>query len=259
MLVTVSTGGLPYLLGGGSGSVGLSSLVLGQPTIQAQVKNDGLAYVWWNSLSMSRSAATNPVTVGGAFVGYHQGIYPWTATGGGCLRPPSGIITEGWSANPTINMIDPGFQCVSLPTLNPAMIPEFGAQQATGAGGSGTTCAPSTPGSGYFTLTTTTAINHGIQPGGQFTLSGMGGTGTSLNVTYVAAAGSTGTTLVGVSNSASTCPTGITEGLVSPGTSAANGLGGTFAFTGTLNGSTGISMGPGQRFCGIVGEYGATR
>ena len=139
------------------------------------------------------------------------------------------------------------------------MISGFGAQQATGAGGSGTTCASSTPGSGYFTLTTTTLINHGIQPGEQFTLSGMGGTGTSLNVTYVAAAGSTGTTLIGVSNSASTCPTGITEGLVSPGTSAANGLGGTFTLSaiGVGQGSSGITMGPGQRFCAVIGEYGA--
>ena len=51
--------GAPYMLGGGSGSVGLSSQAFGQPTLETQVHNDGFNWLWFQSASLTLYCKSN--------------------------------------------------------------------------------------------------------------------------------------------------------------------------------------------------------
>ena len=101
--------------------------------------------------STALSPLSGVVSLGAVGSGYNPGIYPWTASGGGCAREPSGV----WAPyNGTIDTTDPGFGCNAAPTIAPASIPGVGAQQATGGAGS-TTCVSNSPVAGEMTVTTT--------------------------------------------------------------------------------------------------------
>src|SRR5690348_18368304 len=60
-----------------------------------------------------------------------EGYFPWTATGGGCTREPSGVIGPTTAGTTNTAIADPGFQCATQPTTPSfAAIPGNGAQQA---------------------------------------------------------------------------------------------------------------------------------
>ncbi|HEY1780305.1 MAG TPA: hypothetical protein VGG79_07720 [Roseiarcus sp.] len=102
------------------------------------------------------------------------------------------------------------------------------------------------------------AVAHGVYPGQSFTLAGF--TPSSYNEAYAALPGTSGMTLVGsYSNGTGTCPGTVTaEGNVGAGS------GGAITVTApsvtapyNLQTGTGITFEPGQRVCGMFGEFGA--
>ena len=191
---------------------------------------------------------------GGTFGTYNPGYYPFTATGGGCAREPSGVFgsTDNTSQKGGVKITDPGFGCTTVPTITLAAIPNSGAQQATGAGSVATTCAANSPVTGNFTVTAQVAVAHGITPGQTYTLQGF--TPTGYNTTYLALPGSSGTTLVGMPSTATTgtCPATVgTEG------TALGGTGGTITLPAIATiGATGITTKNAQRFCALITENG---
>ena len=227
---------------------------------------------WWQPTIGMLGA---PTTAAGQ-ADYNSGYYAWTAsdgcpsTGGLGLgngagaREPGGIIlnvaaTGGNSA--TVAPGDPGFLCGEnssgqAPQVNFAAIPGIGAPQLPSA----TTCASNTPATGQIQVTVTTPIAHGVQPGQSFTLASY--TTTAINGTYLALGGTTGTTLIGTNASTGTCPGSITIG-GSATVGNGNGTGSiTIAAPSVVNpygtrAFTGITVAPGQRVCGVVGEFGA--
>ena len=99
---------------------------------------------------------------------------------------------------------------------------------------------------------------HGLNPGQGFTLAGF--TPSGYNETYSALAGTIGTTLVGAySNGTGTCPGTVTaEGNVGTGSGAAITVTAPSATSPySLQSGTGIQFEPGQRVCGMFGEFGA--
>ncbi len=219
--------------------------------VLSQFNYPGQAWNWWRGLP-----STTPAT-GLAGSGYNSLIYPWTATGGGCAREPSGV----WWGNSTFVAIsDYGANCNTAPSIAAAAIPGVGAKQALSTGA--TTCVSNSPIAGEMTVTTTVAIAHGVYPGQTFPLSGFSGAGnTGYNATYTALAGTSGTTLVGeTTTGAGTCPAN------SPDTSGGFALAGTGAaislpqFTNTSpfasNGGQGILFKNNDHFCAIIGQYG---
>ena len=99
---------------------------------------------------------------------------------------------------------------------------------------------------------------HGLNPGQGFTLAGF--TPSGYNETYSALAGTSGTTLVGAySNGTGTCPGTVTaEGNVGTGSGAAITVTAPSATSPySLQSGTGIQFEPGQRVCGMFGEFGA--
>ena len=85
---------------------------------------------WWqipNVAGFFQLAAT-------AGSNYASGLYPFTASGGGCTREPGGV----WQGA-GLNIVDPGFGCSTAPTFSAATVPNAGAQQT----GITATCAAS--------------------------------------------------------------------------------------------------------------------
>ena len=202
---------------------------------------------WWLSAGNLPFGVATGITKGTL---YNEGYYPWTATGGGCTREPSGYV---WPLN-TMAVSDPGFQCgygAAAPSM--VSITGTGAKQSTVPT---TTCTPNSPFTGEFTVTASVAVAHGVLPGQTFALTGF--TPSGYNLTYTAIAGTAGTTLVGVNTSTGTCPGTVTgEG------SAMSGSGGSINLTAlstttpfTSDNTTGITTRPGGHFCGVWGEYG---
>jgi hypothetical protein len=245
-----------------SGFAGLQVSVNGpgQPSIFVQ-RNDGGGITgsqWWNAASSNTNTGAFSVTAGS---GYNTGQFPFTITNSGCARDPGGVWAgQGGGAK----VVDPGFLCpVTPPSLSLALIPGAGGRQSTGPAASpaqaSTTCVSNSPVAGEMTVTAHLAIAHGVAPAQTYTMQGFTAQ-TGYNATYVALAGSNGTTLVGeTTTGAGTCPT-------SPATqegTALSGVGGTInaiAITPTNPwgfGATGITTRNAQHFCGIVGEYGA--
>jgi hypothetical protein len=121
----------------------------GPSTFAIQPAAIGTGFYWWGGLAGIFANATTPLSLGAAGSGYNAGVYPWTASGGGCAREPSGV----WSPyNQTIAFTDPGFGCSAAPSIAPASIPGVGAEQATGGAGS-TTCVSNSPVAGEMTVT----------------------------------------------------------------------------------------------------------
>jgi hypothetical protein len=76
------------------------------------VKNN--SNYFWTGQSVVSAA------LGGTLTGYTNGIYQWTATGGGCSVAPSGVLTVGTSTSGQISKVyvtNPGQNCTSAPTL----------------------------------------------------------------------------------------------------------------------------------------------
>jgi hypothetical protein len=243
-------------LGNGGGSLVLAAPTSGPSTFIMQTDAIGSAFRWWGGLT-GISPATTLQSLGANGSGYNPGIYPWTASGGGCAREPSGV----WSPyNNTIDFTDPGFGCNAAPTIAPASIPGVGAEQATGGAGS-TTCISNAPVAGEMTVTANVPVAHGITPGHTgLTLAGFTPSGFNA-ANYVALAGTAGTTLVlETATGGGTCPasTASVEGAALVGTGATISIP---AFSTTspfgTNYGTGITAKGNDKFCAVVGEYGA--
>ena len=227
--------------------------------VTSQIGYDGQTYNWWRGISGVYPGVGAIPIMGANGSGYNQSVYPWTAIGGGCARPPSGIWWP--QAASTIAVTDPGANCATAPSIAAASIPGVGAEQALATGA--TSCVSNSPVAGEMTVTTTVAIAHGVYPAQTFALSGFSGAGnTGYNATYTALAGATGTTLVGeTTTGGGTCPAN------SPDTSGGFALSGTGAsislpqFSSTnpwgANGGTGIIAKNNDHFCAVLGEYGA--
>ncbi len=220
----------------------------GQPTfIYQRVVNGGIPYSQWWQLP---NVTGNSQIFAAAGSNYTTGLYPFTASGGGCVRPPSGVWFGGNSA---INITDPGFGCQTSPTFSAATIPNAGAQQT----GITATCASG--GSGML-VTTSVPVSPGLSPGLTYALSGFTTSPTNaLNTptwTTTSIAGSGPYTVVGTA--AGTCPTISSTGTFGSGT----GAGYTFPTLSTANpftalsGGTGITAKNGQHICFMIGEYG---
>ncbi len=245
-----------YALGRGGASQGLELGEAGpggQPSFYFQSSIAGSGF-WWtaingvNTLSggMSASAGT----------GYNTGGYfPFTASGGGCARPPSGIWT---GTAGTIPATDPGFLCSGTvaPTATVLSVPGTGAQQATGAGSIATTCTPNSPVSGQVTITAHVAVAHGYTPGQTYA---MGNFPSPFSTTYTALPGTSGTTIVGTAAINSGACTGFTgEGTAFSGTGSVISLPASAAVNNPfVLGGTAITVKTAQHFCEIIGEYGA--
>ena len=217
----------------------------------------GTSWSWWRGTG-GITAQSTPVTLTTGGSGYNSGIFSWTATGGNCVREPSGVWVPGTGA--LISFTDPGAGCTAAPVVTPATIPGAGAQQAVATGA--TSCVSNSPIAGEMTVTTTVPIAHGLYPAQTFPLSGFTGAGnTGYNATYTALAGTTGTTLVGeTTTGGGTCPAN------SPDTSgglALSGVGASVtipAYTVTpfaTDWTAGIIAKHNDHFCAVVGEYGA--
>ena len=229
----------------------------GLPTVYFQ-KLNSIAVGWWqgSGYDMTGAGATSSGTV----TSYNNGYYPFTASpGSNCIRPPSGVfggIGNTQTQDGAVDLSDPGFQCPTA-TISLVNIPGSGAQQATLASSPGpTTCAPNSPVTGNFTVTTNVTVPHLFTPGQTYTLSGF--TPSGYNTTYIALSGTTGTTLVGMPSTATTgtCPTSpaTAEGTFS----GMNGGGGgtiTLPATSTI-GATGFTTIIFQRFCALITENG---
>ena len=234
----------------------LAAANAGPPTFFMQTQAIGTAFKWWGGLTGISPVTTLP-SLGAVGSGYNPGIYPWTASGGGCAREPAGV----WAPyNGTISFTDPGFGCNAAPTIAPASIPGVGAQQATGASGA-TACVSNSPVAGEMTVTASVAVAHGITPG-QTGLTLAGFTPSGFNASnYAALAGTAGTTLVlETTTGGGTCPasTASVEGTALVGTGATITIP-AFSTTNPIgtNYSTGITVKSNDKFCAVVGEYGA--
>ena len=116
-------------------------------------------------------------------------------------------------------------------------------------------------------MTTTVPVAHGIYPGPPsfatptFSLQGFSGSGnTGYNGSYTPIYGTAGTTLVGTKTG--TCPANSPD--TSSGQTALSGTGQSITFTPftdtspfTINAWTGVTTNANDKFCAVVGEYGA--
>ena len=180
---------------------------------------------------------------------YITGFYPFSATGGGCAREPTGVL-QGGSA--PVEIVDPGFGCSTAPFFNAATVPNLGSQQT----GIPATCAASAV-SGQMLVTTSFPVSPGLSPGLTYSLTGFTTSGgTSINTVFTATS-VTGTGPYSVVGTATgMCPTISSTGTLVGGTGAAF----TFPTLSSTNpfslGETGITTKNGQHICGIIGEYG---
>jgi hypothetical protein len=249
-----------YALGSSGGGQGLllNGGGPGAPVFLTQ-KNVLYGGQWWLAISPFQYGIAP--SVGSSPTKYLNGYLPWTASGGGCAREPSGIVgPNNAGATSRVNGLgaaaaDFGFQCATNPTVQ-AMntMPNIGAQQPA----SGVSCSSNSPASGEMTVTAAVPIAHGLAPGQTYSLQGF--TPSGYNATYTAIAGTTGTTLVGsTTTGGGTCP-----GAVSVYGTALSGTGGAINLTAIsttnpfgTNQTTGITTKPGAKFCGVIGEYGS--
>ncbi|MGB7976091.1 MAG: hypothetical protein WCF81_17490, partial [Roseiarcus sp.] len=187
---------------------------------------------------------------------YASGFYPFTVPSSGCARAPTGVWWNGSSTS--FQQVDPGFGCpvpASAFSLNAAAIaaniPGSGAQQATGASSTPTTCAVV---NGEAVVTAQVAVAHGVTPGITYPLAGF--TPSGYNGTYTALLGTTGTTLVGTTGAGS-CPATVSaEGTALSGTGASLTFPAVSATNPYAAGSTGITTKGGQHICFWLGENG---
>jgi hypothetical protein len=163
-----------YALGSGSNAVGLLLSGNGSGPPQFLVQRLLVGAYWWNAVSSNTYGGS--ASSAGTQTSYNTGYYPFTTSGGGCARQPTGIFV------PTIGVaiVDPGFLCGTTPTINPATIPGDGASQATGAGSIATTCAVV---SGQAQVTAHVAIAHGIVPGQVYAMGGFTPSGFNALIT----------------------------------------------------------------------------
>ena len=233
---------------------------------QLFLKHNGGAGWWLPTIAFSNGAGVTSVLT---HAGYNGGLFQWTATSGGATdacptangvgaREPQGAVllspnNTGVNAATTI---DPGFLCAqnssgASPQVNFAAIPGIGAQQTVSV----TSCANNTPASGEYEITASVPIAHGLSAGQNFTLQSM----TTFNFTFLADAGTTGTTLKGIyDNTTGTCPASTDSGTLNGGASNTITVPAfTIATAFTTQSGTGIQFKPGQRVCGMFGEYGA--
>ena len=223
----------------------------GQPTFIYQRLVAGLTGTqWWEGVHVAGTSSTNGVS---GESNYSTGLYPFTASGGGCAVEPTGVW-EGSAA--TVQIVNPGFGCSTAPTLSVATVPNTGAQQT----GITASCAASSA-SGQMLVTTSLPVSPGLSPGLPYSLTGFttsGGSGwtsgATISLIATSVTGSGPYSLVGTL--AGSCPTISSTGTLVGGTGA------TYAFP-TLSasnpftfGGTGITTKNGQHICGFMGEYG---
>lgn len=180
-----------YALGASAAGAGLllNGTGTGAPVFQTQKNGNN---PWWTAISPVTWGAAP--AVGSTPTKYLNGYLPWTATGGGCAREPSGIVGPTTAGSTGAALADPGFQCSTQPTA-PSLttFANNGAQQAATITG----CTSNTP-SGEAQVTVTVPNAHGIVAGASsLTMAGFSSPATAFNQTnYVATQGTTGTTLV---------------------------------------------------------------
>lgn len=253
-----------YVLGNGNYYLGeyVSGANNGSPAISVQDIFSGTQPWWLPTVGFTAAGGGFSFSHGGT--GYNSGIFTLTAADG-CTSPqgagarePTGVVQMGGAVVAGYSL-DPGFLCGEnssgqAPQFSFASTPGVGAAQT----GLALSCTSSTPTSKQFTVSVTTTVTHGLNPGQQFTLTGA--TNTGFNEVYAAVAGTSGTTLKGAyANGTGTCPASTDT------VNLTGGSGNSFSLTaptvstwvGARMGGTGIQVQPGQRVCGIVGELGA--
>ena len=242
-----------FALGVGAASQGLllSGYGAGQPQFLVE-KFLGGGY-FWNAVSSATYGTSASLAAG---TNYSTGYYPFTTSGGGCARQPTGVLVPGSG----VGIVDPGFLCNTPPFINPVTIPGDGAAQATGAGSTATTCAVV---SGQAVVTAHVAVAHGIVPGAIYAMAGFTPSGFNALITapYTALPGTAGTTLVGTTG-ATSCPspaTATVEGTALSGAGAAITWPAisTTAPYGAESGQTGVTTHDAQHFCAAIIGYGA--
>jgi hypothetical protein len=243
--------------GSSSAGITVSGNGPGQPafTVSRNAGGGAPGSQWWNAVSsnLNSSAATQ-----GTGTGYFAGYYPFTATGGNCLREPSGV----WQPGQVPHIVDPGFLCGFPPTVDVSLIPGDGAKQNTGTSATpaqaATTCTPNSPIAGEVTITAHLAVAHGIAPGQTYAL---GGFPSVFATNYTALPGTSGTTLIGeatVNGGSCTTPVAFSgEGTALSGTAGSVTMVPITATNPYGIGETGITTRTAGHFCGIVGEYGS--
>lgn len=242
--------GFQYALGVGGGGQGLiiNAQNNGSPSFVTQKSVSGGNF--WQAIA-AYGYGSGPTASAGT--NWNKSYYPFATAGGGCTREPSGWIGPGATGAMFARLSDPGFQCSTTPSVSYAAVPGGGAQQTGTISG----CTSNSPVAGEIQVTITVPIAHGLVAGQTFVLSSS--SPTRFNATYTALQGTGGTTLIGeTTTGGGTCP-------ASSGTTTAfSGTGGSislYAISTTnpfgTNQTTGITAPPGQKFCGIVGEYGA--
>ena len=256
--------GQTYVLGAGSYYRGelISGANNGAPAIYVQIWPN--AQPWWLPTVGINTWTNSGFSSSRSGTGYNAGLFTvsaadgCTSANGAGAREPTGVMQIG-GMYPNAYSLDPGFLCSEnssghAPQVNIAATPGMGAAQT----GLALTCASSTPTSTQFTVTVSTTVAHGLNPGQQFTLTGA--TNTSFDEVYAAVAGTSGSTLKGTySNGTGTCPASTDT------VNLSGGSGDSFTITapplaiwGTARqGGTGIQIIPGERVCGMVGELGA--
>jgi hypothetical protein len=241
----------------------------GQRTVAVQNNEGGFqfsTYPWWLATVAARGGGASQ----GSLTSYNQGVFAATAVdgcptaNGAGAREPTVAITHGQSNLSFV--VDPGFLCSEnasgqAPQIPIALTAGLGVNQATGTAASppqtATSCVSNSPTSNQFTVTAHVAVAHGTNPGQSFKLAGF--TPTGYNQTYIALLGTGGTTLVGsFVNGTGTCPGAVTaEGNIGTGTGGSISLAAPSQSAYSLQNGTGITVKPGQRVCGLVGEFGA--
>ncbi|HTV28749.1 MAG TPA: hypothetical protein VMF32_13270 [Xanthobacteraceae bacterium] len=258
-----ASNGSAYVLGNGNYDSGeaISNANSGSPTIYVQDQTGSQPW-WLPTVGINKNSGAG-FSFSHSGSGYNSGLFTVTAvdgctgTGAGA-REPKGVVQLGGQVV-TGYSLDPGFLCGEnssgqAPQVNFAATPGAGSAQT----GLSLTCVSSTPTSSQFTVTVSTTVTHGLNPGQQFVLTGA--TNTGFDETYAAVAGTSGTTLKGAySNGTGTCPASTDT------VNLTGGSGDSFNVTAPLlspwisdrRGGTGIQVKPGQRVCGMVGEFGA--
>jgi len=259
-----ATNGLSYVLGTGSLYSGeiLSGANSGAPAIYVQDAPN--SQPWWLPTVGINTWVSSGFSFGHSGTGYNAGLYTvsavdgCTSANGAGAREPTGVVQIGGQYVVGYNL-DPGFLCGEnssgqAPQVNFAATPGVGTAQT----GLALTCASSTPTGAQFTVTVTTGVAHGLNPGQQFVLTGA--TNTGFDETYAAVAGTSGTTLKGTyANGTGTCPAS------SDTVNLTGGSGDSYTITAPplatwgagRQGGTGIQVNPGQRVCGMFGELGS--
>lgn len=220
----------------------IANTVPGQPAFWYQKTVSGILGTQW-LVSPSPSDIGSIAVVAGT--NYNTGFFPFTATGGGCAREPTGV----WYTAGPAQIVDHGFMCPTTPTATALSAPNSGAQQtATSA-----TCAS---GGAGILVTTSVPISPGLSPGQLYTVNLTGTGGTSLNPATLTATSVTGSGPYSVVGTiAGSCPTGL-AGTILSGTGATLTMPAAVVTAPFQFGNTGITTNNNQRICGFLGEDG---